>query len=141
SAEGGSASRRRRGSPLAAGGKDFYFDSGIMTAIKIINAVSRLPYSLANFVDLLPQHYQSGEISVKRQASGVRLRELLEKIEKNYRKDALKISHTDGLTMEFEDWWLNIRLSNTELVIRLNIEAESKGVLQKEKKKLLTIIN
>jgi len=133
----------------------FYTDSGILAAIEVINAVSKLPYGLADFVDLSPQYYRSGEINIK--ASGFNLAT----VEKHYKKTAKRISRLDGLTMEFNPpplkgcngkcfkgkllskgggWWFNIRPSNTEPLIRLNIEAASPETLKKEKNKLTKII-
>ncbi len=121
--------------------KFFYADSGILTAIEIINAVSRLPYSLADFVDLLPQYYRFSEVNIKYQASNIKRQELFKKIEKKYKEEAKEISYIDGLSMVFNEHWFNIRFSNTESLIRLSIEAKNKRVLQKEKKKLIRILN
>ncbi|MEE8131771.1 MAG: hypothetical protein V3T98_01880 [Candidatus Paceibacterota bacterium] len=122
----------------------FYAESGILAAIEVINAVSKLPYSLADFADLLPQYYRSSEISIRCQVSGVRIQKLLRRIEKKLKTKSLKlkarISHLDGLTIETKDYWFNIRPSNTEPLIRLNIEAENKKVLQREKKRLTALI-
>ncbi|MEK9150932.1 MAG: hypothetical protein AAB411_02505 [Patescibacteria group bacterium] len=117
-----------------------YFDSGILATIQTINAVSRLPYSLADFVDLLPQYRRSGEINFKTKNA----REVLKMIEKKYMKSADKISKIDGLTMEFNppagEWWLNLRQSNTEPLIRLNIETTSKKSLDQKIKELRKLI-
>ena len=134
----------------------FYAESGILAAIEVINAVSRLPYKLADFIDLLPQYYRSGEISVGCQVSSVKIQSLFKKIERKYSRDIpresasttkksasirfYKISHLDGLTMEFKNWWFNIHHSNTESLLRLNIEAKSKKILQREKKKLVKVL-
>ena len=123
--------------------KSIYYDSGILAAIEIVNAVSKLPYSLANFTDLLPQYYRSGEINIKIK----KLKNLLEKIEEKYKNQAIKISYLDGLMMEFnpsassgQDWWFNLRSSNTEPLIRLNIEAENQKILEKKKKELIKLL-
>ncbi len=120
--------------------KFFYADSGIMTAIETINTISRLPYSPADFNDLLPQYYRSGEINIKISKSQIakgKAQSLFKKIEKKLKNRATKISHLDGLTMEFnpsagsgQAWRFNIRPSNTEPIIRLNIEATDKKLLK-----------
>ncbi len=115
----------------------FYFDSGILTAIETINAVSKLPYKFSDFIDLLPQYYRSGELNFRI----ANKEKLIEMIEKKYKAGA-KISKLDGLTMEFPDWWFNLRPSNTEPLVRLNIEAQSKKLLNqkiKEFKKFLSL--
>lgn len=127
--------------------KFFNADSGILAAIEIINAISRLPYSLADFSDLLPQYYRSPELNFKFNSArnyaenNAELRGKIKKIERKFKKQAIKISKIDGLTMEFKDWRFNLRPSNTEPLIRLNIESVTgKIVSQKIKKfrKMLT---
>ncbi|MCL5004870.1 MAG: hypothetical protein M1170_02935 [Patescibacteria group bacterium] len=123
---------------------ELYYDSGILAAIEIINAVSKLPYSLANFIDLLPQYYRSGEINIKSQILNLKSQKLFKEIERKLKIQNLKfkinVSHLDGLTMEFLDYWFNIRPSNTEPLIRLNMEAEDKKILEKKKKELIKLL-
>ena len=103
----------------------------------VINAVSFLPYRLSNFVDLLPHYYRSWETNfiVKNKER------LLKIIEKKYKRGAKKISHSDGLKMEFDNYWLNVRPSNTEPLLRLNIEAKTEKLLQAKLKELKKIIS
>ena len=115
--------------------KEFFgLDSGILAAIEVINAVSCLPYKLSDFVEFLPKYYRS-EINLKCKAESIEHKEnLLKKIEeKNLLLNAkylIRISHLDGLTMEFSDWWFNLRFSNTEPLLRLNVEAKSQSSLK-----------
>jgi len=60
---------------------------------------------------------------------------LIKKLEAAY-SDA-KLLHLDGLSVEYPDWWFNIRLSNTESIIRLRIEAKTKKLLEEKKKEIL----
>ncbi|MDA6914946.1 phosphomannomutase, partial [Escherichia coli] len=46
---------------------------------------------------------------------------------------ALAVDYTDGLTMEFSDWRFNVRCSNTEPVVRLNVESRNNAILMQEK--------
>ncbi len=141
-------------------GGTLYYDDGILAALEMINAVSRLPYSLADFSDLLPKYYRSGEINIRIQNSKFKSQnhnsksKILKKVEDRYKNTAAKISHLDGLSMEFESnlygqglgsaggnsWWFNLRFSNTEPFVRLNMEAENDETLEKEKKKLLLLM-
>ncbi len=126
-----------------------YFDSGILTAIETINAVSRLPYSLADFNDLLPQYYRSGEINIRDanlQIHANAANNLLKKIEKYFKSQntkykILNTNYLDGLTMEFGDWWFNLRPSNTEPLLRLNIEEANKKTLKKARLELLNLLS
>jgi len=142
--------------------KFFGLDSGILAAIEVINAVSELPYKFSDFVDLLPKYFRKEtEVSLKR----IKPVLLLKKIEKKYlllnTKYLIRTSHLDGLTMEFapspledceanrfgeklsskgEGWWFNLRFSQTESLLRLNIEALTKSKVQKEYSKLKKFI-
>ncbi len=107
--------------------KFFYCDSGILAAIEVMNAVSRLPYKFSDFIDLLPQYYRSGEVNFKVSDAPI----VVERILRKYKKEASKISHLDGLTMEFKDYWFNLRPSNTEPLLRLNMEAKNEKVLRR----------
>lgn len=121
----------------------FYSDSGILTAIEVINAVSKLPYSLADFSDLLPRYYRSGEINIKmNQKSRIKnYGNLLREVEKKYKNLAAKISRLDGLTMKFNDWRFNLRLSENEPLLRLNIEALNEKVLKKARFEFLNFLS
>lgn len=120
----------------------YYFDSGIFSAIQAINAVSKLPYSLADFVDLLPQYYSKDvnfRLNSKRDYSAT-----IGKIENRYKKFAVKTSRLDGLKMEIKKpsgrFWFNIHFSNTEPVIRLTIEAQSSKILAVEARNLANLL-
>jgi phosphomannomutase len=66
---------------------------------------------------------------------------LLEQLQQRYVADALRIEQIDGLSMEFEDWRFNVRMSNTEPVVRLNVESRADVDLMEHKKaELLALI-
>jgi phosphomannomutase len=80
---------------------------------------------------------RSGEInsSVEDQISA------LHAIEEHYAaKDPIGIDHLDGLTVDFGDWWFNLRPSNTEPLLRLNVEASDPDIMQRERDALLRMI-
>ncbi len=111
--------------------RDFsYCDSGMVPWLLVAKLMSEKNLPLAELVDermaLFPA---SGEIN--RQIKGAA--ELLRTIEKNYASDAVSVDHTDGLSMEMKDWRFNIRMSNTEPVVRLNVESRGDEQLMQEK--------
>ncbi|MEK7635851.1 MAG: hypothetical protein AAB405_02055 [Patescibacteria group bacterium] len=121
-----------------------YIDSGILTAIEVINAISKLPYSIANFNDLLPQYYRSGEINIELPAENREMKNILKEIEeifKNQFSNQLKIFYLDGLTIESNEWWFNLRPSNTEPAIRLNIESTKKEIIDNLINKIYSLLN
>jgi phosphomannomutase len=65
----------------------------------------------------------------------------LEKVEEHYSKrDNPEVDHLDGLTVDFGDWWFNLRPSNTEPLLRLNVEAKDRETMEKERDELLDLI-
>lgn len=116
--------------------KDFFYaDSGIFAAIMFINEVSRIS-KLSSWIDKLPKYYQSGEINFVVKDKEVAMK----KIEERFKKSARKISHLDGLRMEFEAWWFNLRPSNTEDLLRLNLEAKEKNVFEQQLRDLKNLL-
>jgi len=116
--------------------KFFYCDSGILAAIEVINFVSGLKTDFASWLDKLPKYYRSGEINFE-----IRDKEkVLAKVERLFKKSAKKIIKMDGLTMEFSEWWFNLRLSNTENLIRLNLEAVDQKILKQKLKEIKKLV-
>ncbi len=111
--------------------RDFaYCDSGMIPWLLVLERICRSGKGLAELVDERIRMFPcSGEINRKvpdgRAAIGA--------IKERYVSSAKALDHTDGLSMEFEDWRLNLRSSNTEPLIRLNVESSGSEALMKEK--------
>jgi len=106
-------------------------DSGILAVIKALNALSKIPYTVAQFTDLIPEfHYEQFVKETKKPTA------LMKKIAKTYGKRALKIDRLDGYLFDFRDWFLIIRASNTEPLLRFFVGSKDKKVFRKELKKL-----
>lgn len=130
--------------------KDFFYaDAGIFAAIQMINQVSLFKsrgLNFAKWIDSLPIYYRSGELNFKVKDKLA----VIKKIENFYKKSARKISYLDGVKMEFGDalraealakaWWFNVRASNTENLLRLNLEAKNPEVFQKRLTEIKNLI-
>ena len=55
--------------------------------------------------------------------------------------DAYEISKLDGLLVRYEDWWFNLRPSNTEPVIRLNLEAKTRDLMEARRDQILALLS
>ena len=119
--------------------RDFsYCDSGMVPWLLVISLMSSKGKSLAELVDERMRLYPvSGEINRRiDDPAGV-----IESIEAHYADDAIEVDHTDGLSVTFNDWRFNVRMSNTEPVVRLNVESSSDEALMQEKTdELLTLM-
>ncbi|SES93021.1 phosphomannomutase CpsG [Thorsellia anophelis] len=120
--------------------RDFgYCDSGMIPWLLVVGLLSKTTGSLSHLVEERINLYpSSGEIN--QTVKNPKL--ILEQIEEHFKEKAIKIDHTDGLSIEFEAWRFNLRESNTEPLLRLNVE--SRGDIQLMKTatdKLLSLIN
>jgi phosphomannomutase len=151
--EGGKAIRTRVGHALIKplmkkhnaifGGEHsghFYFrnnwfaDSGLIALLVCLELISEEDRSLSVLIKSIDKFHRSGEINF-------RVEDQLQKMKQveDHFPDG-KIDHLDGLTVEFENWWFNLRPSNTEPLIRLNIEASTPQLLEQKKKELSKLI-
>jgi phosphomannomutase len=97
-----------------------YCDSGMIPWLVVLERLSRSGQSLSELVDERMQRFPcSGEIN-RRVPDG---RAAISAVQSRYMPSARHVDYTDGLSMEFEDWRLNLRSSNTEPLIRLNVES------------------
>lgn len=107
-----------------------YCDSGMIPWLLIAERISRTGTPLAEMVESRMQAYPcSGEINFRvDDAAGT-----LDRILAHYAVDAPTIDRTDGLSLEFPTWRFNVRSSNTEPLLRLNVESRGSSSLMQEK--------
>lgn len=105
----------------------FYADSGMYTLMRVLDTLSREQKSLAELTQPFLTRFQSGELNfwVKDKTKAIAA------LGATF-ADGVHIT-IDGLTVRYPDWWFNARPSNTELLLRVNIEAEEKKKLEKAK--------
>jgi len=102
--------------------RDFWgADSGLYAFLLLANIISEAP-NLSSLIKPLLKYHHSGEINFTVADANVvmgRVRAL----------PGAKIAELDGVTARYSDWWCNVRASNTEPVVRLNLEADSKTLM------------
>ena len=111
--------------------KDFFYcDSGMIPWLLVVELISKSDKSLTQLVEERMAKFPcSGEInSVLDDAPAT-----LVKVEAHYASSGAEIDHTDGLSMNFGDWRFNLRASNTEPVVRLNVESRGDQALMEAK--------
>lgn len=105
---------------------NFYADSAMITLIHILNIVSKEELTVSRLIEPLRRYSNSGEINFKVAEKKGKMDEL----EKKYHNG--QVDHLDGVTVRFKEWWFNCRPSNTEPLLRLNIEARTKEMLEQK---------
>ncbi|MBO6556206.1 MAG: phosphomannomutase [Pseudomonadales bacterium] len=111
--------------------RDFaYCDSGMVPWLLVIDLMAKQDKKLSELVDERMAAFPcSGEINRRIDDAA----SLLAELEREYGTDALSVEKTDGLSVEYADWRFNVRSSNTEPVVRLNVESRGSESLMQEK--------
>jgi len=118
--------------------RDNYFaDSGIIAMLTVAELVARQDGPISALIAPIDHYVRSGEINREVEDQEATLR----KVEEHYaQRDDPKIDHLDGLTVDYGDWWFNLRPSNTEPLLRLNVEASDRETMERERDALLELI-
>ena len=116
---------------------NFRADSGIITALLVAEIVSQSRKKLSELLEEFRKYHKIEETNSKVKDKDKKLKEI-EAIYKKKRHS--RFNKLDGITFEFKDWWFNVRPSNTEPLLRLNLEADSKKLMEEKKKELLRIM-
>ncbi|MFQ5957050.1 MAG: phosphomannomutase/phosphoglucomutase, partial [Candidatus Brocadiales bacterium] len=113
---------------------NFYADSGLIAMIEILNILGRKKVSMSNLVAPLKKYYSSGEINFTVEDKDAMIDQLASSFSDG------KLDRLDGVTVEYRDWWFNVRKSNTEPKLRLNVEAKSRELMDGALKRISGII-
>ena len=125
--------------------KDFYYmESGCFTLLLILRLLAEKEQSLFTLFKKLKIYHHSGEINFE----VANKEEVINKLKTKYSEQSSKISEMDGLRIEFSDsinpdsfsWWFNVRPSNTEPVLRLNLEAKTDSLMKQKLEEIKSII-
>ncbi len=114
--------------------ENFYSDSAILAALKVLQILSRSPETLSALVRPYERYFYSGDIDLKANNKS----EVMSRVYEKYR-DGHK-NYLDGLTVEYPFWWFNLRPSNTENLLRLVMEARDKKTFEEKKEELMKLL-
>jgi phosphomannomutase len=109
-------------------------DSGLVASIVVMDQMSKAGQRLSELLAPYRRYADSGEINTE-VADKHSVIERVASVFAGGRQDRL-----DGLTVEYDDWWFNLRPSNTEPLLRLNVEARSEDLLEKKTAEVLGLI-
>jgi phosphomannomutase len=112
-------------------------DTGVVPFLVMLDLISRSGGRLSELLAPYRERYfLSGEINTPVADVAVKLQELKER----YAATGGRISHLDGLSVDFDDWHFNVRPSNTEALLRLNLEALSEQRMAEKRDEVLAVI-
>jgi phosphomannomutase len=116
---------------------DFYqADSGVIPFLLMIELLSKREQRLSELLQPYRERYfLTGELNTPVPDVAVKLQELKERFGKEG-----KVSHLDGISIESDDWHMNVRPSNTEPLLRLNLEARDPELMERKRDEVLAVI-
>lgn len=120
--------------------RDYYYaDSAAVAFARVLSILSQQDKPLSQLISRYHKYSQSGEINFQVEDKDAKIRELAEAYKKG------KIDYLDGITVDLSDdpqgaWWFNVRKSNTEPLLRLNLEANNPQEVQNKLKALEKIL-
>ncbi|WP_079405080.1 phosphomannomutase/phosphoglucomutase [Streptomyces sp. 3211] len=118
--------------------KDFWnADTGMLAALHVLAALGGQDGPLSELVASYDRYAGSGEINSTVADQGARLAAVKAAYGST---EGVTLDELDGLTVTAEDWWFNVRASNTEPLLRLNVEARDEATLAKVRDEALSLI-
>lgn len=115
--------------------KNFYADSGPIALSLAIQTISEDGRPLSEIIKDYQLYHKSDEMNFVVEDINVELDKFRQKYQANI------LDEIDGITVEFEDWWFNVRPSNTEPLLRVTAEANTKELLDEKIKELISLID
>lgn len=111
-----------------------YAEASTLAAILLLNLMSETNKPISHLVQDARRYFHSGEINSEVTNKDAAIAKLKEKYADG------KMSELDGIKIDYPDWWFNVRPSNTEPLLRLNLEAATPEMLEEKTKELLDLI-
>ena len=115
---------------------NWYADSGMIALLTVLQLVSDEGQPLSEVLAPIDTRVRSGEIN----SEVPDVAATLKRVEDTYTAQGAEIDHLDGLTVEFPTWWFNLRASNTQPLLRLNVEADTPDELELKTAEALALI-
>ncbi len=116
---------------------NWYADSGLLACLKVLELVSIANTPVSAVVEPIDTRARSGEINTE----VVDPARVLQTVEEHYAAGGAVIDHLDGLTVGFRDWWFSLRSSNTQPLLRLNVETDDKGAIGRRTDEVLAMVH
>jgi phosphomannomutase len=111
-------------------------DSGIITAFVVLELLSQSDLTLSQLAKPFLRYASSGEINTEVKSPAATVEKVRERLE----REGVAVDFLDGLTADYGTWWFNLRPSNTEPLLRLNVEAPDEETLRHHVDDVVTMI-
>jgi phosphomannomutase len=115
---------------------NWYADSGLIAMLSVLELMSKQNKPLSEVVAPIDTRVRSGEINLKVADKAGAIAEVKER----FGEQGASIDELDGITVEFPDRWFNIRASNTEPLLRVNVEGDTREAMESLRDEVLAIL-
>jgi phosphomannomutase len=116
--------------------KHGFFETPLLVALYIMREISIEGKKISEIIAPFKKYSHSGEINFLVDNKG----RVMSEFEKKFRIGAKNVDHLDGITIEHDQYWMNVRPSNTESLLRLNLEAINKKVMEAKRDEISDFI-
>jgi len=114
--------------------ENYYTDCGVLAAIMVLNQLSKEGKTLKQAADELRKYHGTGEVNFKVADKEALMKQVAERF-----RDA-EIDYLDGVTVTYPEWWVNVRPSNTEPLLRMCLEANTKKIMEEKRDLMFSIL-
>jgi len=115
-------------------GEEGCYEVPLIVTLKILAELSLSGQKFSEYIKPFKKYFHSGEINSRVEDSDEKIKEIKDKYKDGQQNDL------DGITIEYPDFWFNVRGSNTEPLLRLNLEAKTKVLMEEKRDEVLKII-
>jgi len=115
--------------------ENYRADSGLIAGVIALAELSRAKVPLSERLAPYRRYFDSGEINSRVEDPAGKIEEVAERFADG------RVDRLDGLTVEYDDWWFNLRPSNTEPLLRLNLEARTEPLMREKSAEVLAVIS
>ncbi len=113
---------------------NWYADSGMIALLQCLEVFSQAGKPVSEVIAPIDTRFRSGELNSRVEDVAAKL----QKIEREYA--GAQIDHLDGVTIAYPNWWMNVRPSNTEPLLRLNVEGDTLDLMERHRNEALELI-
>ena len=115
--------------------ENYFTDCGMIASLYLLNFLSRKQKPFSELIEPLKTYSPSGEINFKVEDKQAAMEALAEAFSDG------DVDWLDGVSVQYENWWFNVRPSNTEPYLRLNLEAKTEEKMEKKKRAVTEVID
>lgn len=114
--------------------ENYYADCSLLAVFHVLNLLRGEGKAMSEIVAPLARYATSPEINFEVEDK----QDMMDELARRYA--AGEVSHLDGISVDFDDWWFNVRPSNTEPLLRLVLEAKDAALLEQRREELIAIL-